>query len=53
MRAAGLTDVTLRLYPGGRHECINEQNKQEVWADILAWLEGHIAKEKGGTHTAE
>ena len=38
-RAAGCTDVTLKLYPDGRHEMLNEINKDEVWADTLAWLE--------------
>jgi alpha-beta hydrolase superfamily lysophospholipase len=37
-RAAGLTDVTLRSYPGGRHEILNETNRTEVVADLLAWL---------------
>ena len=42
MRKAGLRDVTCKLYPGNRHECINEENRQEVWADILAWLEKRL-----------
>ena len=37
-KAAGCTDITLKLYPGGRHEMLNETNKAEVWADVLAWL---------------
>ena len=32
--------VTLRLYPDGRHEMLNETNRDEVHADLLAWLEG-------------
>lgn len=44
MKAAGLSDVTLRLYPDGRHECLNEQNKREVWAEILAWLDERAVK---------
>ena len=35
---AGLHDVTLRLYPGGRHEMLNELNKDVVYKDILNWL---------------
>lgn len=31
-------DVSLRLYPGGRHEMLNESNASEVINDILAWL---------------
>ena len=36
-RAAGLTPA-LKVYPGGRHEMFNETNRQEVYADLLAWL---------------
>jgi alpha-beta hydrolase superfamily lysophospholipase len=36
--AAGLTDVTLRAYPGARHEVFNETNRDEVEADLLGWL---------------
>lgn len=35
---AGCRDVTLTLYPGGRHEMLHEYNRSEVLADILAWL---------------
>ena len=37
-RAAGL-DVTLKVYPGGRHEMLNETNRDEVVGDLVAWLE--------------
>lgn len=39
---AGCTDVTLKLYPKGRHEMLNEINKDEVWADTLAWLDQKV-----------
>ncbi len=35
----GLSDVTLTIYPGGRHEMLNETNQDEVRADIVAWLD--------------
>ena len=38
----GTADLTMKLYPGGRHEMHNEINKGEVYADVLAWLEKHI-----------
>jgi len=38
-RAAGLTDVELRAYPGARHEVLNETNRDEVEADLLRWLD--------------
>lgn len=41
-RRAGVKDVTVKLYPGGRHEMLNELNKEEVYADTLAWLEKHL-----------
>lgn len=41
-RSLGLEDVTFRGYPGARHELLNETNRDEVEADILAWIEAHI-----------
>ena len=41
-REAGTEDLTVKLYPDGRHEMMNEINRDEVFADLLAWLEGHI-----------
>lgn len=37
-RAVGL-DVTFKAYPGARHEVFNETNRDEVVADLLAWLD--------------
>lgn len=41
---AGLHDVTIRLYPGGRHEMLNETNKDQVYQDILTWLNAKMEK---------
>ena len=41
-KAAGMKDVSMKLYPEGRHEMLNELNKAEVYADILAWIESKI-----------
>ena len=41
-KAHGTRDLTMKLYPGGRHEMLNEINKGEVYADVLAWLEKHL-----------
>ncbi|HEY0437709.1 MAG TPA: alpha/beta fold hydrolase [Phenylobacterium sp.] len=38
-RDAGLGDLTVKVYPGGRHEMLNETNRAEVVADLTAWLE--------------
>lgn len=37
-RDAGLRDVEVKLYPQARHELLNEINRDEVTADILAFL---------------
>jgi alpha-beta hydrolase superfamily lysophospholipase len=42
-RTAGLRDVDVKLYKGGRHELLNETNRLEVYADIGAWLERRIS----------
>jgi alpha-beta hydrolase superfamily lysophospholipase len=41
MRAAGL-DVEARYYADARHELLNEINRDEVTADILAWLDARL-----------
>jgi alpha-beta hydrolase superfamily lysophospholipase len=28
----------MKLYPGARHELLNETNKEEVMADLARWL---------------
>lgn len=37
-QAAGITDVTLDLFDGARHELQNETCKDEVTAEIVEWL---------------
>ncbi|MGI6571516.1 MAG: lysophospholipase [Caldicoprobacterales bacterium] len=37
-RRHGMTDVSLKLYEGARHELLNEINKDQVIDDILRWL---------------
>ena len=37
-KKAGIADVTMKLYPEGRHEMLNELNKDEVYKDILDWI---------------
>ena len=38
-RSAGMEKVTVKLYPGARHEILNETNKQEVYEDVSGWLQ--------------
>ncbi|MDN5857154.1 MAG: alpha/beta hydrolase [Pseudonocardia sp.] len=39
LEGAGLTDVTSVVWPQARHEILNETNRAEVEADLLAWLD--------------
>ncbi len=43
-KKAGMNNVSLKLYPGCRHEILNELNKQEVYDDICAWLTKQIGR---------
>ena len=38
-RDAGIKDLTVRVYPGARHEILNESNRAEIVAEMLAWAE--------------
>lgn len=42
MQKAGIRDLSLKLYPG-RHEILNDVAKEQVQADVLAWLDAHLA----------
>lgn len=35
----GMTDVGMTVYPGDRHEILNELDKDKVFSDLLRWLE--------------
>ena len=37
----GTRDLKLKLYPGARHETLNETNRMEVYADVVEWLDAH------------
>lgn len=45
-RNAGMKDVTVRLYEGGRHEMFNEINRDQVTADLIAWLDSRLEKKQ-------
>lgn len=42
---SGMTNLTLRLYEGARHELVNETNRDEVTDDVIRWLESVVAGE--------
>jgi alpha-beta hydrolase superfamily lysophospholipase len=41
--AAGLTDITVRIYPEARHEILNETNRDEVIAELNRWIDRVVA----------
>ena len=47
LRQAGLQRVELKLYADARHELFNETNRDQVIADLLAWLERNVPRQAG------
>lgn len=43
LRRAGLGRVSVKLYPGARHELLLELNRREVFGDIAGWIEKQLA----------
>ena len=43
-RKVGMKDVSIKLYPQGRHEMHNELNRTELHADVLAFLDRVLGK---------
>jgi alpha-beta hydrolase superfamily lysophospholipase len=39
LRAAGFVDVSTHVYGGARHEVLNETNRAEVIANLIAWVQ--------------
>ncbi len=40
--AAGVRDVTLKLYPQGRHELLNDVVRDDVTSTIIDWFDDHL-----------
>ena len=41
-RRTGVRDLEFKVYPGMRHEILNEREKRLVYADIIAWLDARL-----------
>lgn len=39
---AGMTDVSCKLYPLCRHEILNEINREDIFKDVLKWIESKV-----------
>jgi alpha-beta hydrolase superfamily lysophospholipase len=44
-----LTDVEVIIYDGARHEVFNETNKEDVFADLIGWLDERLAVHASAT----
>ncbi len=44
LKAAGVEDVTLKLYEDARHEILNELNRDEVYHDLIQWMNERLAR---------
>ena len=42
LKKSGLTNVDITLYEGGRHEMLNEVEREKVFDDIIMWINKHI-----------
>lgn len=43
-KSAGLRDVKIKLYEGDRHEIINENDRDVVYADVWRWIQTHVER---------
>ena len=41
-KKADIIDLEIKFYEEGRHEMLNEINRDEVFRDVIAWLNKHI-----------
>lgn len=39
---AGMTDVSVRIYPLCRHEILHEINKEEIFEDVTQWIDAKL-----------
>lgn len=43
---AGMKHLDIRFYEGGRHEILNEINRDEVYRDVYYWLNKEISRKR-------
>ena len=44
LKEAGVKDITFKLFENGRHEMLNEVNRNEVYEFVLKWIEKIVKK---------
>lgn len=48
LQAVGLTNLMLKMYPGDRHELVNETDKEAVMQEICKWINSTIGASSNG-----
>lgn len=46
LQGIGVRSVVTKIYPQCRHEVLNELNKQEVWDDVMAFIDTALKPER-------
>ncbi|MCH1624068.1 alpha/beta hydrolase [Ferdinandcohnia quinoae] len=41
-KRVGMKDISYKFYEGARHELLNETNKEEVYVDVIKWIQSHL-----------
>ena len=41
-KKAGMEDITSKFYKDGRHEMLNETNREEVFSNVIQWVGLHL-----------
>ncbi len=49
LKKTGHRNVSMKIYEGARHEILNETNRDEVYADIIEWLDEKTQKHQDET----
>lgn len=49
LKKTGHRNVSMKIYEGARHEILNETNRDEVYADIIEWLDEKTQKQQEET----
>ena len=42
IKSAGISDVTMKLYEGDRHEILNETDREQVFEDLYNWMKSKM-----------
>lgn len=46
LKKTGHRNVSMKIYEGARHEILNETNRDEVYSDIIEWLDEKTQKQQ-------